>query len=282
MYLCVVGKPRRRRRESSTFREESTVRKRSRQATQMKGLKFNNLVIINNLVVILKFSQMKKSVFFIIPALIIGVILISCNSDVLDETVSTAFFYKVENVKGEDIATVQAKVSYFRLRTENQVQWETYYYKEYVIADFAKYKNGTLELNLSATIPDEYLFSNSEKVWPTHGYSFSEGVVVVSDIDAKTNHIVFLEAFNSAGKRVGEFYFGNHNNFGAEYIYADRGFTENGISEGNWQRVTSEFDCSYEKGWNIRYRSGSKYTTKKPTNEDLKCYFEPQKEPLVD
>ena len=222
---------------------------------------------------------MKRFFLMIIPALICGVAFTNCDSSNEVENVNRIVSHEVKNVNSDDIATVQVKVSYSRMRSENQWQWETYYYKEYEIADFAKYENGSLKLNLSATIPDEYLYSNSEKVWPLHGYNFSEGVIV-SDIEAKTNRIVILTALSSAGESVGDFYLGNDNNYRAEYIYADRDFTEKGISESG-HTLGVEFDCSYKKGWNIRYVSNLKYMTQKPLNEDFNWCFEPNKDPEI-
>ena len=172
-------------------------------------------------------SKMNRFVLMIIPALICGMAFISCDSDVLNkEESNNVVFFEVENIDRSDIATIRAKVSYSRMRSENQWQWETYDYKESEIADFAKFENDTLILNLSSIIPDEYLYSNQEKVWPTHGYNFSEGVIV-SDINAKTNHIVLLTALNGAGEIVGDFFFGNGDNYWGYYVYADRDFTEN-------------------------------------------------------
>ena len=55
-----------------------------------------------------------------------------------------------------------------------------------------------------------------------------------------------------------------------DYIYSDRSFTAEGISE-----YGLEFDCSFNKGWNIMYRRKdfSKITTKEPLNEKFKWYF---------
>jgi len=228
---------------------------------------------------------MKNLVLIIIPALICGLVFTSCESDVFNEVESgkNIIFYEVENLKGEDIATVQAKVSYSRMRSENQWQWETYYYKEYEIANFAKFENGFLFLNLSSTIPDEYLYPNYEKVWPTHGYNFSEGVIV-SDINARTNQIVLLTALNSAGEVVGDFFFGNGGNYWGYYVYADRDFIEKGISEsGGTSNLMfgGEFDCAYQKGWNICYNLNKKRTTQKPLDEDFKWYFEPYVPPVI-
>ena len=59
--------------------------------------------------------------------------------------------------------------------------------------------------------------------------------------------------------------------YGADYIYANRSFTEKGHNNRGM-----EFDCSYKKGWNIRnYLSlgnNGKCTTQ-PIEEELKWHF---------
>jgi hypothetical protein len=82
-----------------------------------------------------------------------------------------------------------------------------------------------------------------------------------------------LLAFNNTEANIGSF---RRDKWGINFIYADRSFTEKGIS-----LYGVEFDCSYKKGWNIVYVSragkisdaGSIQTTQKPLNEIFKCYY---------
>ena len=54
----------------------------------------------------------------------------------------------------------------------------------------------------------------------------------------------------------------------AEFVYADRDFTEKGKNVYGLQ-----MDCSYKKGWNIVYRQDKKITTQKPLNEIFRWIF---------
>ena len=140
--------------------------------------------------------------------------------------------------------------------------------KECHYLDFsAEYKNGGFELNLPATIPDEYLQSFSEKI-------LMENNIYVSDTQAKVTSFTLL-AYNSAETWIGSINF-RSDNWYMQFIYADRSFTEKGVT-----LYGVEIDCSYKKGWNIVYVSrdgeiadaGSKQTTQKPLKENFKCYF---------
>jgi len=122
----------------------------------------------------------------------------------------------------------------------------------------SKCKNGGFELNFPATVPDEYLQLASE-MW---GVQLSENY-------AKMMSFTVI-AYNRDGSNIGSFSFISKN-WAIEYVYADRNFTEKGISKHN-----IEFDCSYRKGWNVVYWSsdgGTKRTTQKPLNEKFKCFF---------
>jgi hypothetical protein len=134
--------------------------------------------------------------------------------------------------------------------------------------DFStEYKNGGFELNLPATIPDEFLQSFSEKI-------LMENNIHVSDTQAKITSFSLL-AHNSAEAWIGSIDF-RSDNWHMQFIYADRSFTEKGVT-----LYGVEIDCSYKKGWNIVYVSrnfeiadaGSKQTTQKPLSENFKCYF---------
>ncbi len=134
---------------------------------------------------------------------------------------------------------------------------------------FAKYGNDILEFEFPAIISDEYLgeyfWYNSENIIP-------EGVTI-SDPQAKVG-LFEISAYNKAKEYIGYFVFcyDVQNGWYAEHIYTDRSFTIKGISKRG-----CVFDCSFEKGWNIRYYTPlnkGKYTTQKPSNEELKWRYE--------
>jgi hypothetical protein len=163
----------------------------------------------------------------------------------------------VENVYGEidfrDIAFAKA-IGYYRTGDD---EWHNY-------LEFpAKYENGGFELNLSDAISDEYLqvVSNRED---------REGVAL-SDTQAKFMFFG-VHAHNSTNMYIGSLRIGSEN-WNIEFRYADRDFSEIGIS-----KFGEEFDCSYKKGWNVVYYFydgvKTKSTTQKPLNENFKCYFE--------
>ena len=128
-----------------------------------------------------------------------------------------------------------------------------------------KYKNGFLELNFPANVPDEYLgeyfWYNSENIIP-------EGVII-SESQVKVG-LIGLYAYNSTGNFIGGFYLDNAEWWSAEYIYADRNFSVKGKS-----KYGLVFDCSFKKGWNIRYYNPLEriYTTQPPKNVDFKWRY---------
>ena len=131
------------------------------------------------------------------------------------------------------------------------------------------YKNGNLQLNFPAIISDEYLgeyfWYNSENIIP-EGVTISEPKVKVV--------LICLIAYNREENHIGYFLLDNGEWWSAEYIYANRGFTVKGTSKHGLV-----FDCTFKKGWNIRYFNPlennyqGKFTTKKPLNVNFKWRY---------
>jgi len=176
-----------------------------------------------------------------------------------DPTSESPFVIKVNNVENGTNNIVLVKSSGIAYcSTDNE-----WHYLEFS----TEYKNGGFVLNFPVTIPDEYLQFAYERV-------IMDGGVIVSDTQAKITPVMLL-ALNSNEAFMGRFSF-KSDNWSIGFIYADRSFTEKGIS-----KYAVEFDCSYKKGWNIVYTSkdgeiadaGSTCTTQKPINEYFKCYF---------
>jgi len=200
------------------------------------------------------FFDMNKTVFYLVIA-VMAVFFTACGKKDLisyDESYmlieENPFVVKVANVENgsEHIAFATFYVTY-----HSNGEWP--YLKFY-----AKYENGGFELIFPATIPDEYLQPASNR--------FED--VPLSDTQAKIVSVQ-IDAHNSADATIGDFSF-RSDNWAIEFKYADRDFTVKGVS-----KYGVEFDCSYEKGWNVIYHSldGKKITTQKPLNENFKSYF---------
>jgi len=147
------------------------------------------------------------------------------------------------------IATVKVRIYSFVDSPDGKKHWVEY------ILDSFKYENDELELNLPDTVPNEYLSQ--------HLTGFMD--VSKSDPYAKWAR-VSINAYNSVGNSVGSFGLVS-NNWVAQYIYSDRSFT----TIGNY--YSTEYDCSYEKGLNIVYKTFREETTQKPLNENFKWKF---------
>ena len=155
--------------------------------------------------------------------------------------------------------------------------WNDYYNKwslsglQYLNNE-GKYKNGGFEIKFPDTFSNEFL----GPFYPEYMLS-SDGEVTLSDNNAKTG-VIYLHAstdhYGVVSKNyspVGKFELVG-NEWIVDYMYSDRSFTAKGIS-----KYGLEFDCSFNKGWNIMYskKDFSKITTKKPLNENFKWYFRP-------
>ena len=191
---------------------------------------------------------MKRLVLMMIPALICGMVLTNCSSDMENPTdenfvVMETARIKAANVEidGKDIATVKATITN-RLCLENESCTIVY-----EVAT-SKFENGGFDLNFSANVPDVYL----EPIFVDEGFT-------ASDTEAKIGHVI-LDAFDSAGNRMaGNFSIMSiDNQWSASYVYADRSFTMKGKTG-----YGLEVEYSFIKGWNIIYYSyeGAHYYT---------------------
>ena len=169
----------------------------------------------------------------------------------------------------KNIATVKMGMEAIRLSSESI----------YGVANelaTVKYENGILELVFPAIVPDEYL---GEYFWSNSANIIPEGIII-SDTQVKVGFLSII-VYNNSGDYIGSFLFSSDmttNNgwttslWYAQYIYADRSFTITGTSKHGLV-----YDCSFKKGWNIRYYSPlerRKYTTLKPINEDFEWRYE--------
>ena len=175
---------------------------------------------------------------------------------------------EVENVTS-DVKGVFAQLWY--------CMWNTYYNNwgmgglQYLNNE-GKYKDGSFEIWLPDTFPNEYL----GPFYPEYTLS-SDGGVALSDNNVKTG-VIFLHASTDHYGIVTK----NYSPVGyfelvsdewiVNYLFSDRSFTAQGIS-----KYGLEFDCSFNKGWNMMYsrKDYSKKTTEKPLNENFKWYFRP-------
>ena len=163
--------------------------------------------------------------------------------------------------KEEDVKLVKAEIHTFKKFSEGDYRW-----MKYELASVKYKKNGfkLSESNFPITVPDDYLWLLSEK-------TINEDIVV-SDIQAQIG-LILVRAYDRKGEFIGDFEL-RSDNWCAEYIYADRDFTEKWISKNGEVII----DCSFKKGWNVRYYYYSNIvekiqTTQKPLNEVFKWHF---------
>jgi hypothetical protein len=174
----------------------------------------------------------------------------------------------VENITS-DVKGVFAQLLYYLWNDYNNYWYMAglqYLYNEGV------YKNGCFEIGFPDSFSNEFLGPFE----PYHTLS-SGGTVILSDINAKTG-LIYLHAstdhYGTVTKNyspVGKFVLVG-DGWIVDYLFSDRSFTVKGISE-----YGLEFDCSFNKGWNIMYtrKDYSKITTNQPSNEYFKWYFRP-------
>ena len=163
-------------------------------------------------------------------------------------------------IEGKDIATVKMGIEALK---PSEGIWES---NELASVE---YKNSNLRLNFPA-IPDEYLgeyfWYNSENIIP-EGVTISAPKVKVG--------LIYVIACNSEGNFIGSFRLCGGERWSAEYIYANRDFTVKGTSKYGFA-----FDCSFKKGWNIRYFDAfennyrGKFTTHKPLDVNFKWRYD--------
>ena len=206
---------------------------------------------------------MKRLVLLIVTALISGMVLTSCSSEMENSTDDNYMVMQTESIKaaniengGRDIVTVKAIIT-------NMLCLETDTCRIAYEVATSNYENGGFDLIFSASVPDVFL----EPIFVDKGFT-------ASDNQAKIGHVM-LGAFDSAGNLIGYFEImssmSNNNYWSAHYVYTDRSFTMKGKTE-----YGLVVDYSFNKGWNMIYYSHGEvhyYTTQKPLNVDFKCFF---------
>lgn len=191
-----------------------------------------------------------------IVKIILGVIVITVLFGACEKVITGQCTRETDN------ASVKAMMRTYKQDSDGKRYWA-----EYETA-FVKYENGKFELNESnfpEIVPDMYLGNVLDNFSPIPGI---EGI---SDIQAKIG-FVEIYANDSVGGLNGGFNLRSDKSF-AFYIYADRSFTVKGSNKNG-----DVFDCSFEKGWNVRYNYYSQgkftYTTQRPLNEDFRWHFQ--------
>ena len=206
---------------------------------------------------------MKRLVLMIVPVLISGMILTSCSSDMEKQMDDSSVTIETAKIITTNIEIGDRDVAFVKAIITNMLCLETDACRiEFEVAA-SKFQNGGFEVNFFEDVPDEYL----EPLFVDNGFT-------ISDNQAKIG-IVILYAFDSAGRRIGNFEMmssiGNDNYWSFSSVYADRSFTMKGKTE-----YGLEVDYSFNKGWNMiyYYHGGANYyTTQKPSNVDFKCFF---------
>ena len=202
-----------------------------------------------------------KKVFLLIGSLLLvaSIMSVSCKKDKDD---GGSFVVEAKNVIGNDydIATAAGLV-------EGEDD-------EDEIAS-APYKNNGFKMELPATVANKYL-------WMMNDEGDLDGII--SDNNAKITTL-YLVAMDSDKDEIGEFYLEDESDdyyAGAIYMYADRDFTIKGTIEEYYEEdddyYNVKLDCTFKKGWNVLYYVedngwDESYTTKKPSDINLKWYF---------
>ena len=184
--------------------------------------------------------KMKKIMIVLITAMAMVTVFVNCKKE---KETGEGFVIEATNVlnNGNDVA----KVAAVSIDLKNE--------EEAIIAS-CKFENNGFKLTLPKTLASKYLAS-----WDYEGIDW----VILSDKKAKVGSID-LWALNGANEPSGGFYLeksgsNEYQDGEATYIYADRDFTMKGKIEGveeddeftySWSQ---EFDCSFQKGWNIIY-----------------------------
>jgi len=208
------------------------------------------------------------SIFYLILTATAMLVFTACSKDDIDsdndvviweyatsiDPSGKAMVIKTSNIDNgnNDISSAKVTLGYQSLDGE-------WHYLEYS----AEYENGGFELHLPITIPDEFLS-------PSSNVLLYEDNIHLSDINAK-NIYANIIAYNSDGDNIGSFSFSS-DKWQMAILYADRNYTEKGITNSGF-----EYNCSYQRGWNVVYYywdvTNSKITTQRPKNEKFKCYF---------
>jgi len=198
---------------------------------------------------------MNKRFFYFVVTVITIMFFVACNK------------FDVVTVHGECTREIDNDTVKAIIRTYKQYSDDKDYWIVYEIAS-VKYENGEFELNelnFPESIPDEYL--ETVTTIPEYLFPIFE-IEDISDIQAKIG-LVEIYANNNAGNYNGSFYLCN-DEWWAIHLYADRSFTVKGSD-----KYGTVVDCSFEKGWNIKYNSQKEHTSQKPLNEDFRWWFKP-------
>jgi len=212
-------------------------------------------------------KKMKRLVLMMIPAMICGVMLTSCDKQEGEQVVENVFWEILDDgglvLKASNVETNNNNVA-----TVNFVEGD--------IVASADFINGGFELILPSTLPDEHL-----------SWRYAEGCIGIQVRDYFWFRDIY--AHNRAGKYGGSFMLWlvdeKNEMFGlVSFVYAKNSFSiiDSCIS-------TTISDLHYIKGWNIQYyysypTSNSntyKSTTQRPENVKLVwVYYPPHSGPI--
>jgi len=205
-----------------------------------------------------KTEHMKKIVLMIIPALICGMMLISCdkeeqefgtgNWEIRNDGSMVLRAFNLENAP-KNVATVKVRMSAFSQDPN---------VSPYIEVASAEYKNGGFELTFPSTVSDEYLQP-----------FFLSGSIVGRIGTVIHNNI---HAFDKGGEYLGSFSLVIHderNEYlgGMSFTYSNNKFSVEGT--GAFGGID---DLFYEKGWNAVYSYFFRSTHPQglPTSNDIK------------
>jgi len=196
---------------------------------------------------------MKKRFFYLLVVIGMTIFFVACEKT--DKPEIESIEIGSSQIEGKGIATIKITIEAFKPSegiSSNELA-------------SVEYKGGGLQLNFPAILPNEFL---GEYFWYNSANTIPQGVTI-SDPQVRVGNI-WVVAHNDEGNRIGSFKFSNfavslYDMWYTDYIYADRDFTITGTSIHGLV-----FDCSFKKGWNIRYYSPTKnnyhgqFTTQKP------------------
>jgi len=206
------------------------------------------------------------------------VVFYSCSKDDNGGTGSNVSTIKAANVinSSSDISTAEAVIYGYN--------------DDYTVAQ-APFKNNGFTLNLSATVPDEYLDAITDNTYVWEEASISDKTAKVASIDD-------INAYNSGGSYVGFFDCAtvdlyNDNTDPANYVeagwlYVDKNVTITG-EFNNDSGNNAKINLTLKKGWNICFYTAtatpmtigqstlsyiSSMSSQKPSGITLEWYFE--------
>lgn len=187
--------------------------------------------------------NMKKTFFRFGVLLFVGLaatLFYSCEKEEIDDQLQKDLKIKAVNVvNGSD------EIANVKLTAYDE---DTYH----IFAE-AQYQNKGFTLELPDIIPDKYLLLIEEDI--------EEGITV-SDITAKIMSFESIEAYDSDGEEIGEFYYmsdpSDESNWSITmWIYTNKKVTIRGDFTYNdeYGSDTIDYNLTLKKGWNIAYIS---------------------------